>query len=216
MSTGLSTYTDATSISASALRTTFRGVEAWLNETSVQADLQSSPAWVDTQHIFGPAAFGGSSPRWEGPSCEIVHDETDFTTYTRTIYHESAGTGVYVPVPGLCRRIRVMESSLWVQVACSFYAYHLNASPFADTDETTLAATFQLQDNRAAVTATDRRIYRNYGNVLARKQIGIVADLTLATGVHDIGVYVRLEALSETDAMVWIEPRGIAIDLDYR
>jgi hypothetical protein len=221
MGTALTTFTDGTPIVAPTIRDKFRVIDAWLNEIAAGGDILTT-GWADPGSLFPAYFYGSPSPRFRGPASEAFFDATPFTTYDRLIYgSESTSATHYVPIKGLCKRIRVTEASTWVTIKATWYAYDTGDGlgglpPWGD--EATEAGVFVFYIDGAAVTGTRRPVYRTDGiGFYARKQHSVTIDTTLNVGTHDLGVYLLLPLIGGLAlSRIFIEPRSITVEADYR
>lgn len=230
----LTTVSNGTAITASAIRGYVTTVEKYLNEEIAAADLKTSAAWVTATQVFRPEFMGSPYPHTELVTGETHYRYTNADPARRAIHHDVINADQFVAVPGLQVTYQVPETltgsapAFIATILTSFYTYEYGGA--GSRTEGARCADFRLAVNGTTVASTERRLYtasrctsdfEEAGAFLARKQHSMLYFQIAAAGVHHAGVYVKVytrTASGSTDDWrhIFVAARSIVVDWYHR
>jgi hypothetical protein len=228
MGLGMPLFSAGTAVEATDIVSRVEDVEDFLNGGVVTADLQSSPAWVQHQHIYKPEFYGAPDSHVVAVSARTHWRQRGHDQYDWSVHHTSSANASFVSINGLAATVYVPNvggaANCFATILASFYAYEWGG--FATADESILVATFSLFVNGAEQTGTARTLFSNANamspsTVRSRKQHGIIKEVSLNEGIHHIDVRVKVEepalyndglSLSQHEHII-VAGRNLVIDL---
>lgn len=233
----LTTVVDGTTITAAAVQGYIETIETYLNEGIASADLQATPGWVQSTHVFKPEFFGSPDPR-----CELVSGDVHWRKYGDSLYtaaaaHYDLAKGAKVFIPGLQVSFK-LNVARTVRVLASFAAFEWGGvgtvnEGAAGSGTVGRVADFYVHQDGVLLDATTRRgLFESgqtdpaaplastdvIGALVARKQISYAeTNFFASAGQHTMGVYAVLKAPVVTGAAadwrhVFVLQRSIVVD----
>lgn len=200
MGVTLPDFTDGTEIESAGIRSKFNSIEEYLNGGIVQGDLANS-RWVGPQKIYKPDFYGSPAPRMEAQSGDTHYRHVGDSRSERAVFHGDLDVKTYRGIPGLCATVKnPYTQTLRADIVANFFVWEdggFNAfstnPPFAK-----VAARFAIFVDGSVVPGTERRMYNSVrsetdARLYARQQIGTIASVSLSPGVHQVGIYCRVE-----------------------
>jgi hypothetical protein len=203
MPVSLTLLTNGTTVSASTLVGYVNSIETYCNEQLAAADITSGSP-VKSYHLFKPEFRASPDPTATFVTGFTHWRQGDSSIYGRSMHHADLVGGTadvaYMPVQDMQTRIKIPGSSARnVKILASWYTFEFGGDGTVD-EATNLAARFALKTDTTIRGTTFRDLYTSsvgsasgdHGYIHARKQHNITATYSLAAGIHDVGVWVRV------------------------
>lgn len=247
MPTTLTPFVAGSVINPSAIRGKFDDIEEFVNEGIAAGDYDATE-FVGREHIYKPEFYGSPSPRMEAESGDTYYRFHDGSRVDRAVFHGDMNVENYIPVPGLCTTVKNhYNDTVLCDIIASFYAwesggalgYFVGAVPEFAYPNSQIVARFRIHVDGVEVPGTGRRLYNSVRDlsgyrVYARQQFGMIANIELTPGVHQVGVVCRIEdppisagppipetvgadpGVAENDPFwkdIWIQCKNIIVDV---
>lgn len=211
MGISLTTFTDGTTVSASAIRDIIQTIEDYVNTGITQSDLGSPGAWVDYSHVYKPDFYGSPSPRTEFQSGDVYYRFAAEGRDNYAIFHADPAVDVWLPVQGLCATVRHPPgASSDFLVMASFWAFTVAGSTGGPVTDSFMqrSARFALFLNDIQIPGTTREIYAiptdiataspGPDTLFGRANISLVGKTFLTSPTVNVGVKIKLDAVTDT------------------
>jgi hypothetical protein len=201
MPTSLTILTNGTTVTAASLTGYVASIEEYVNEGIAAGDFASGGP-IKSYHLFKPEFRASPDPAVTFITGMTHYRSGDANIYGRSMHHADLVGGTadsaYVAVQGMQTRIKIPGTAARnVKILASFYAFEFGGDGTPLDDATNLAARFALKTDSTLRGATFRDVYASSdgadpGYVHFRKQHSILATYSLAAGIHDVGLWVRV------------------------
>lgn len=203
MPVSITAFTDATTIEAADIYSKLGQIEDYINggmlSTDIQAPSPGAEGWMKPRYIYSPDFYASPAPRAEMVSGDTHYRVTDDRRSETALFHGDQNVENYIAVPGLCATVKNHHDfTVRAHVLVSFYAYETGG----DRDNTEImdsnVARFRLHQGSVPIPGTNRRLYNSTRwktglRIIARQNLSMIAQLDLAPGVNQIGVFCRVE-----------------------
>lgn len=236
----LTTVADGTPITAAAVSGYIQTIETYLNEGIAAGDLQASPGWVQSTHVFKPEFFGSPDHRCELVSGDVHWRKHGDSLYSAAAAHYDLAKGAKVFIPGLQVSFKA-SAGAQVRLLASFAAFEWGGVGTVNEGPSGFSvgrvADFYLHQDGVLLDAVTRRgLFESgqaapgapslstdmLGALVARKQISYAETHTFGTsGQHTMGVYAELkEPVTAGSVVDWrhvfVLQRSIVVDYNVR
>ena len=122
MSLSLTPFSNGDVVNAGAVRAQMDTVENFVNTGISASDLQSSPAFVQTSHIFKPDFYGAPAPRSRHETAETHFRSGGYDRVDRVNFHPELSLNRWLPIRDMYVTVKVPRTCRFtVRAHCFVY-----------------------------------------------------------------------------------------------